>query len=166
MNSNERFRLVNRFTKHQQPDMHQQSITDLAAHLVNLSDRRGFTPVLTTDNSVSLKPAFYENLFRSLLHITNRSVRLEILEQPTSSLRWLQHWLVNRQLRHLQRSMPAEMQSQVVVERRLILSRPSGAMRPFVFGVARSAQHLPDWGTRVELTTTPTRISQIQLVLE
>jgi len=144
--------------------MHHQTIIDLAEHLVDISDRHGFTPVLTTDNSVSLRPAFYQSLLGALLNISKRSVRLEILNQPTSALHWLQHWMVNRELQKIRRCVPAELQAQVTVERRLILSRPSGAMRPLVIAAASAGQILPDWGRRVELTTTPARTNQIQLV--
>lgn len=144
--------------------MNYQSIDDLAGHLVYLSDRRGFTPVLTPDRSIRLKPLFFANLLNAISKTSTRMVRLEVLDQPSSLTSWLKHWRTGRQVSKIGQTIPANLKCQICVERRLLLSRPSGAMRTLVIGLATREQELPEWGTRIELTTTPATRDQVHLI--
>jgi hypothetical protein len=151
----------------------QRSISDLADFLVEAADRTGLTPVLLTDSSLVLRREFYESLMRHLVQAGERSLRCEVLAIDTWRPRLLDDWSANRLRRQLQSSIPSDLRELVSVEQRLMLSRPSGPLRPLTVGfvcpmplnhvLSRLSSMLPAWSTHVHLTARPTASDQIQL---
>ena len=151
----------------------QRSLSDLADLLIEAADRKGLTPVLVTDSSLVLRREFYGALIRYLVEASERSLRFEVLAIETRRPRLLNDWSANRLRRQLQTSIPVGVQDRVSVEQRLILSRPSGPLRPLAVGfvgsmpmnhiVTQLSGLLPVWATPVHLTARPTASDQIQL---
>lgn len=143
--------------------MHITAIRELADHLVALSDEQGLTPVLATDGSVTLRPAFYMTLLQQLPVAAGRHVRLELLIN-SARLNWISRYRVARLNKILSTFIRESSTGALSLERRLTLSRPAGILRPLTVGLTLSPCELPAWATLVELSYRPSRLSQVQVV--
>jgi hypothetical protein len=155
--------------------MRQQTITELAFHLVHLADREGQLPVITHDRRLVLRPVFYRQLAKDLLAIAGRPLRYEFLVKDAGFRNLGVNWAVSRYMTQLIRlwASPASpvastgvggTKIDVAVQRRMVVSRPAGLHRPLAIGVCIVDRPLPPWATKVVLTEQPSHIDQFQLV--
>ena len=138
------------------------AIVEFAESLVDLADHHGFTPVVACDRSVRLSNSFYVHLLRELAVKADRPIRVEVFSDEAIS--WWNNWTIARFVRMLESCAKREQQLRVSVERRLMLSRPAGAMRPLAIGMILHPATLPEWARLIELTARPKHTSQIQIV--
>jgi hypothetical protein len=141
-----------------------QSLADFASHLIQVSDRRGQTPVIVLDRRLSIGKDFISEFLSQLAAIAERNVRIEIITSAPKSVLSLSGLRNQRLKKLLERSLDPQHQRVLTVETRLVLSRPAGPSRPLVIGFCGSVELVPAWGRLVELTSMPTETTQFQVI--
>ncbi|MDC0295610.1 hypothetical protein OAL35_02020 [bacterium] len=135
------------------------SILDpLARIIVDLSQRRGVTPVLVTPRSVGLRTLFFCELSKALMPHVSQSIRYDWCQEFPSgfslfkdySARW-QAVRANRTLNQLGSDVNRELSIQITA----LIARPGGSNRQFVVGFCEHGIDLPSWATAIQLSGLP-----------
>jgi hypothetical protein len=132
----------------------------LAGRLVELSDTKGYCPVLTLESRLSLRPPFFGCLAACLAQQVGRPLRFDLLVHPEGSFALALRWRALREVAKLSTVMPPEASVSVG----MTVGRPAGQRRPLVIGVAGESMPLPAWAYRIRLGTQPCDSETIQIV--
>ena len=146
----------------------------LVQALCELESQRGVTPVLVVDPRLVLHDEFYISLCRQLIQRTGRQVRLDLLPDhrfacarggagfwgSLLSTPWLPAPLSSTILTPLRKLSVRRVASRLPAEARLestvAVSRPGGALRELVVGLAGPRDELPRFAQEIILGVEPT----------
>ncbi|MEC8474805.1 MAG: hypothetical protein VXZ38_09155 [Planctomycetota bacterium] len=122
--------------------------------MIDLSHRRGVTPVLVTPTPIILQPALFCELSLALLPRLEQPIRFDWFREVTVGLPilnelWASLWAkkINRKLRRLTDASPGQPTLQITP----MLARPGGSHRNFVIGWSDEQQTLPTWAAAIHL---------------
>lgn len=136
------------------------SLDNFADRLVQLSDDRGISPVLTLQSGLSLHPRFFGHLAERITAQTGRPMRFDLVVNPYGPLASARRWRALREVAKLSAEMPPEASVSIGVT----VGRPAGKRRPLVIGIASDSVDLPEWACRISVCTRPTDSDAVQII--
>lgn len=135
----------------------------LANGVVRTFDQEGLTPVLVIDRRIVLSSQFLAELMVTIHRSAERQLRLEVLLNTQGFAGLLRAKQTDRLIHRLRQAIPASLASEISVERRTVLSRAAGPLRPITVGLAMDQDSLPEWTSPLRLTFRPQQANDIQL---
>ena len=140
----------------------------LARRVVRTADELGRTPVLEIGRDVRMTNEFYAQLFAAVVQQTRRDLRVEVMAGGYGFAKELFLRGQMKRLRAVATRMSElrldEVGGMVEIDRRMVLSRPAGRLRPLVMGLMLVSGPLPSWTEKLRLVLKPVESTDYQIV--